>query len=619
MTSLRTPDPILRPRHALGSALLLALLTLAGCSSLQGGDTRQSQVPAAARTAAASEPGKASDEAEEVPAAPQPYRPANLPQMALTPPIIYEVLAAEVALQRNQPQLAYHTYYTLAVQIRDARLARRATEIALHTGAYRDALPSAQLWRELDPASEEARQSVDTLLLATGRIDEAEPSLRQRLAEARQKGTLSQTYLQLQRQMLNSSNSEQGWRTLQRLSEPDLNNAAARLARAHLAAAAGYYPEAADEALAAHKLSPDDPETVLAAAQHLQPLPEGPAKAIRLLQDFLDAHPDNAPVRLALGRLQIAAGQRDAAIDTLKRLPESEQNNPLALYTLAQLHFQKQEPEQADRYLRRYVELPPEVPRDNGPAYLFLAEIAEQRHDTPAAIEWLSRLHSEQNPLYYEALSRRAVLVARQNRPETGLALLATAKPEGTKEKQLLLATRAQILREAERYAEAFKVLDDALKAPTDTTDLLYDHALAAEKIGRLDILEKSLRTLIERRPDSGHAYNALGYTLADHNQRLPEALKLIQQADRLMPNNAHVLDSLGWVHYRMGQLPEALDALKKAYALSPDAEIAAHYGEVLWVSKQPEAARQVWRDGQRRSPDNTLLRDTLKRLGVSL
>ncbi|MDO4905785.1 MAG: tetratricopeptide repeat protein [Lautropia sp.] len=628
MTFLRTFDSSLRPRLTLGGALLLGLLTLAGCSSLAGGNAPQAHSSDAGQTAsadgpsaqAAPPPGNGTDvPVEEVPTTPPPYRPANLPQMALTPPIIYEVLAAEVALQRSQPQLAYRTYHTLALQIRDARLARRATEIALLTGAFRDALPSAKLWQELDPDSSEARQTIDTLLLATGRIQDVEPGLRQRLAEARKNGTLSLAYTQLQRQLLNANDHEQGWRAIQRLSEPDLDNAAARLARAHLAAAAGYYQVAADEAQAAHRLSPDDPEAALATAQHLQPVPDGNAQAISVLQNFLHRHPDDSAVRLALGRLQIADGQRDAAISTLHQLPEPDRNTPLALYTLAQLYFQKQDYDQAEAYLERYVGLPAEVSRDNGPAYMFLAEISEQRNDIPKAIDWLSRIHGDQSPLYFEALSRRAILSARQSRPETGLALLDTIQPRNAKEKQLIITTHAQILREAERHQEAFKLLDDALKGPDDTTDLLYDHALTAEKIGRLDLLEKSLRTLIEHRPDSGHAYNALGYTLADHNVRLPEALGLIQQADKLLPNNAHVLDSLGWVHFRMGQLPKALEILKRAYDLQPDAEIAAHYGEVLWAADRHEAAREVWRDGLKRAPDNTLLRDTLKRLDVSL
>ncbi|MDO5102755.1 MAG: tetratricopeptide repeat protein [Lautropia sp.] len=627
MSSSRPPHSC-HPSHlAARSLITLGLLALAGCASLGGSSsasdaqTRADQPHPSAQTAPMQgNPDGTSPEAQtEETASRAPYRPENLPLIALTPPLVYEILAAEVALQRQQPQLAYSTYHTLAMQTHDARLARRATEIALHANALNEALPTARLWHKLDPKLPEAQQTLDTLLVATGHLEEAEPALAKRLAAARENRTLPLTYQQLQRQLLSAPKPEQGWRVIQRLSEPDLQITEARLTRAQLAAAAGHRQTALDEAEAARALSPDDQDVVLTTAQLLQTMPDGPKRAIELLQQHLKRHPAHTPVRIALGRLLIANEQRDEAIQTLEQLPPAEQNSPLALYTLAQLHYQKQALDQASHYLERYVKLPDSIPRDNGPAYLFLAEIAEQRPDMPAAIEWLAQIQSDQSPLYLEAISRRAILTARQNKVEAGLALLGTVHTKNAKEAQMLLATRAQILREAHQYQEAFKLLDRAVKGPEDATDLLYDHALAAEKIKRLDILEKSLRTLIKRRPDNAHAYNALGYTLADHDIRLPEALKLIQKANELMPNNAHVLDSLGWVYFRMGKQAEALSTLKKAHDLQPDVEIAVHYGEVLWSDGQKDTARDIWRAARKRSPDNELLQQTLKRLKVSL
>lgn len=627
MNASRPTHPLRHPRLAARSLLALSLLAFAGCASLGGAAPSDAEAHAgkppqsSAQTGATnSHPDTLSPEAQAEEAATRaPYRPDNLPLIALTPPLVYEILAAEVALQRQQPQLAYNTYHTLAMQTHDARLARRATEIALHANALNEALPTARLWQKLDPKLPEAQQTLDTLLVATGHIEEAEPALAKRLAAARESKTLPFTYQQLQRQLLNTPRPEQGWRVIQRLSEPDLQITAARLARAQLSAAAGHRQTALDEAQAARALSPDDQDVVLTTAQLLQTMPDGPQQAITLLQQHLQQHPKHTPVRIALARMLIANEQRDEAIQTLEQLPPAEQDSPLALYTLAQLHYQKQSLDQASHYLTRYVGLPHTIPRDNGPAYLFLAEIAEQRPDIPAAIHWLAQIQSDQSPLYLEALARRAILSARQNKPETGLALLGTVHVKNPKEAQLLLVTRAQILREAHQYQEAFKLLDRAVKGPEDATDLLYDHALAAEKIKRLDILEKSLRTLIKRRPDNAHAYNALGYTLADNKTRLPEALKLIQKANELMPNNAHVLDSLGWAYFRLGKQAEALATLKKAHDLQPDVEIAAHYGEVLWSQGQKDAARQIWRAAQKRAPDNELLQQTLKRLKVSL
>lgn len=629
MTALRIPAPSARPRVLAGLvALLLGGLALTGCASTPGASrladgtatpagstpTQRAEAPeGTARNAddASTRTGKVNEEDANAP-----YQPANLPRLALTPPILYELLLAEVALQRQQPGAAYANYQALATQTGDARLARRATEIALVASAFADALDSARLWHKLDPASPDAQQTLDTLLLANNRIAEVEPSLSRQLAQARQRGELAAAYPRLQRQLLGLHNHQEGWAAIQRLSAPDLNVVAARLARAHLAAAAGQRQAAADEALAAHQLAPEDSEALLASAQFLQPLPGGPQRAQRMLQAHLEKRPDDTAALKALGLLHIASNQTDAAITTLDKVLRLEPQTSAVLYTMAQLHHKKQHYEQATDYLKRYLALPESVPRDNAPAYLFLAEIAEQRSTPAEAIQWLEQI-PPQSPFQIESLARRAVLTARQSRPEAGLALLNSAQPRNARDRQLLLVTRAQILREAGRYRQAFDVLDQAVRSSQDNTDLLYDHAIAAEKINRLDILEKSLRTLIRRQPDSGHAYNALGYTFADHNIRLPEALELIQKANRLMPDNAHVLDSLGWVLYRLGRIPEALEQLRKAYALQPDAEVAAHYGEVLWTSGQQEQARALWQKALEQTPDNTLLRDTLKRLGV--
>lgn len=605
------------------------MLAITGCTSTFGSARNTTPAPQAAQTddstidthtrlATRKRSPAADDPSAGIDTTPAPYQPRNVPNISLTPPILHELLVAELAMQREQPGMAWSNYHELATQTGDARLARRATELALMASNFRDALDSARLWQQLDPQAPEASQALDTLLLANGRIQEAEPGLTRRLAQARADKTLPVAYQQIQRMLLNASNHREAWVSIQRLSEPDQNVPAARLARARLAAAAGERQAAADEALAAHRLDASDAETVLIAAQLLQPLEGGPQRATRLLDDYLDRHPDDVRVRMALGGQQLISRQEDAAIATLRRIPDNDQQTPAAYYTLAQIYFQKKDLDKASDYLKRYVALPSHIPRDNGPAYLFLAEIAEARNTPAEAIDWLESIPA-QSPFRLESVARRAVLEARTDRPEAGLALLATLKPQTPREEQLVLVTRAQILRDAHRHQEAFDTLDRAVKNTPDNTDLLYDHAIAAEKIKRLDVLEKSLRTLIERRPDNAHAYNALGYTFADHNIRLPEALKLIEQANRLMPNNAHVLDSLGWVYYRMGRLPEALDALRQAFELQPDAEVAVHYGEVLWMTGRKDEARRMWRHARDTSPDTSLLKDTLKRLGAGL
>lgn len=175
------------------------------------------------------------------------------------------------------------------------------------------------------------------------------------------------------------------------------------------------------------------------------------------------------------------------------------------------------------------------------------------------------------------------------------------------------------MLREARRYVEAFDVIDQALRDTPDSTELLYDHAMAAERIDRLDVLEKSLRRLIELRPDSAHAYNALGYTFADRKLRLDEAQSLIEKALQISPDDPHIVDSLGWVLYRRGKIDEALVQLRRAWSLRPDAEIGVHLGEVLWTAGSTDEARKIWRETRALEPDNEALRRTLAKFDVTL
>jgi Flp pilus assembly protein TadD len=175
------------------------------------------------------------------------------------------------------------------------------------------------------------------------------------------------------------------------------------------------------------------------------------------------------------------------------------------------------------------------------------------------------------------------------------------------------------VLREVKHWREAFDVLGKASERFPDDTDLMYEQAMMAEKIDRLDELERLLRRVIELKPDNAHAHNALGYSLADRSQRLPEARVLIQRALELSPGDPFITDSLGWVEFRLGNAEEALRLLRRAYAARPDPEIGAHLGEVLWALDQREEARRIWLEAKGRDATNDVLRETLARLRVEL
>ena len=547
-----------------------------------------------------------------------PYRPATLPHLSLTPPMLYELLAAEIAVQRQQLQSAYNSFASLAAQTRDARLARRATEVALGGRAFEQALTSSRLWAELDPASDEPKQAVEALLLATNRLAEVEPLLAQRLGAAREKQQVDAYYGHLQRTLTRIEDRKGAWALLQRVSRDDLGLLSARRTRAVMAEVAGDRDAAIEETRAALRLAPEDAGTAIQLARLLQSQPDkGPAQAAKLLEDFVRSHPDEPTARLALARVYLAERQTRPARATLDAALKRQPDDPPTLFLAAQAAYQAKDLGAARQLLDRFTGLPDTVERDNAPAWLFLGQIAEDERKPAEAIGHLRRIDSGE--LYLPALNRRALLMARSGDSDGAMKLLDSTDPRTAQERQGLVSARASILRESLRYQEAFDLLDKALADNPDSPELLYDQAMAAEKIGRLDALEKSLRHLMTLQPDNAHAFNALGYTLADRNLRLDEARQLIEKALALSPDDPQIIDSLGWVHFRLGNTQEALKHLRRAYELLPDVEVAAHLGEVLWQSGAQDEALKVWREASGRDASNEVLRGTLARLNISL
>jgi len=216
---------------------------------------------------------------------------------------------------------------------------------------------------------------------------------------------------------------------------------------------------------------------------------------------------------------------------------------------------------------------------------------------------------------YVQAQIRYAQVLARQGKLDDARAHLQQAAAKSSPQRIQLVLAEAQLLRDANQPKAAFDLVGQALDRVPNNPDLLYDYAMLAEKIERVDVLESSLRKLIEIRPEHAHAYNALGYSLADRNQRLPEARELIEKALKLAPDDSFIIDSMGWVLYRQGKLKDSLGYLRRAYAGRPDPEIAAHLGEVLWALGERSEAERVWGDAARDSPDNETLANTIKRL----
>src|SRR5216684_3205174 len=338
----------------------------------------------------------------------------------------------------------------------------------------------------------------------------------------------------------------------------------------------------------------------------------------------------------ALAGLLVAAGRYDEALPSLKKLLAGSANDPGSGFTqltrtLANAQDKKAALKLVQALAADYPKLAEahfalaraavnagderlalEEARKDG-VRLYLGQVAEERKNLPEALRWYGEVSGGEQ--YVQAQIRYAQVLARQGKLDEARARLQQAAAKDSQQRVQLVLAEAQLLRDANQPKAAFDLVGQALDRVPNNPELLYDYAMLAEKIERVDILEASLRKLIEIRPEHAHAYNALGYSLAERNQRLPEARELIEKALQLAPDDSFIVDSMGWVLYRMGNLKDSLGYLRRAYAGRPDAEIAAHLGEVLWALGERTEAERVWGEATRETPDNETLVNTIKRL----
>jgi len=543
----------------------------------------------------------------QAPAAPPAPVPAKaedrLPKQELTGQILYQFLLAEIAAQRGQFALSAGAYLDLAMSTRDPRIVRRAAEVAFHARQYDSALEAARLWLSLEPESQQARQMLSTLLLASGRIEELAGSLARDLAaEAPRVGD---ALIRMVRAFARYPDKLAVQRLFEQLTQPYPDLAEAHLVLAQAAVGVGDADRARSEINRALELRP---AWELAALFKAELLPKGAAQ-LDFLKTWLAANPDGLDVRLGYARGLVSEKRYEDARVEFRRLLSASPDNPDMLYAVGILSLQVNDATEAEQHLKRFVEI---GRGDMDPARFYLGQMADQAGRPEEAVRWYDQVAAGEHAM--PAKVRAAQVLLRQNKLDEARERLAAARASGTPGDSRLVVAEAQLLRDAGRHADAFAFLAKMLEVQPDQPDLLYETALTAEKLGYVEVMERHLRRLIAIKPDSAQAYNALGYSLADRNLRLDEAGQLIDKALSLTPDDPFILDSKGWVLFRQGKPAAALEALQKAYAQKPDAEIAAHIGEVLWALGRSGEALAVWREATKAHPTNEVLAATIKR-----
>jgi Flp pilus assembly protein TadD len=519
--------------------------------------------------------------------------------------VIYQVLLAEFALQRGDANLASQAYADLALRTRDPQVLERTVEVAGYARRFDLALEAARLWIDVEPTSKRAQQMMVSVMILSNQLDDLAPGLI-RMLEV-DKESLADNLLGLNRMFARNPDRQAVFSLIDKVARPFFAVAEAHYAVALAAASAGAYERALAEVRRALELRADWEMAALLQAQLLSR--ESPAEALSFMEGFVERNPKALDIRLFLARALIGEKRYDEARTHFDHLLAAYPERAEVLYPAAILALQQDDKILAEARLKHLVTL--DIP-DKSLAYYYLGQIAEEDKRSAEALDHYALVGAGEH--YLPAQLRSAHLLADQGQLEAARKQLSNAKPGTPEERVQLLIAEATLLRESRQTQAAFDLLEQALAAQPEQPELLYETALLAEKLGRMDLLEDRLRKLIELRPESAQAYNALGFSYAERNLRLPEARELIEKALKLAPEDSFILDSLGWVLYRQGDLPGALTILERAYAKRSDPEIAAHLGEVLWLLGRKEEARRVLREAQQKFPTNEALADALKK-----
>ncbi|BEV08788.1 tetratricopeptide repeat protein [Methylophilus sp. DW102] len=526
-----------------------------------------------------------------------------------TAEFVYKYLLGEVAAQRGEFVLAGQLFLDLAKQTRDPLLAERATQAATIARTPQLALPSAELWSELAPDSIPAAQTASQLLIANGNLEKAIPQIQKVLAN---ENIRANAFMELNSLMVRITDKTSVLKTIQQLAKPY-----PKLAEAHFAISqAAYF--AHDESLMKAELK---------QASKLRPGWEPPAqiygqmlmekdvqKGLAFYRDFLKTYPESDQIRLSLARALLLQKNTTEAKVEFSKLLERHQNNPDMNVIVGLLALDAKEYTFADRYLEHALEVGFKEPNK---VYFNLGRSAIEQKDDARALQWFDKITDGEQ--YLAARMAAAGIIARRDGVDAAITMLDNVDGLTPEQQALVIQNQALMLSQAKRGDEAYTLLEKAAKTFPESPELQYDYALSAERKGKYDIMEDTLTRVIKMKPDFAAAYNALGYSYADRNIKLIEAKSLIETATKLSPEDHYIMDSLGWVYFRLGDLSRATEELRRAYAIQQDPEIAAHLAEVLWKQGQRDEAQRILDQALSANPGNEILVAVAQKLKSAL
>ncbi len=532
------------------------------------------------------------------------FDPANITPLSARSDLVskdaYHLLIAELAITRGQTDLAVEHYLALAKSQELPAIAERAVRIAVYGENLPAAIEAAKRWVELDPDRIEARQVIAAIYIRQNRVEDAFIYLDDIIQKSKLKD--KKLFMSLLGVLAREKNSAAAIAVTRKIAERYPSRAYALYLHGMLSAQGGKPEEALayiDQALNYEEIE----GAHNARAKILLKLGRRD-EAVVSLERAVNRLPDDKKLRLTYARLLVEVKQYEKARVEFERLHRDSPNDDELLYTLGLLSLESQRLDDAEKYLIKLIKMG----KREGEAQYYLGRIHEGRKQYDDAIDWYKQVHDGQ--YQFDARLRIADMLGKADRFEEAhdyLKSMLKGSQSNTALVRIYLA-EGELLRSVEHFQEAMDVYNTALAIVPGNIDLLYARALTAESVDRIDILEADLKVILKTQPDNAHALNALGFTLADQTNRYQEAYQLIKRAVEIMPEDPAIIDSYGWVNYRLGNYELAIRLLRRALSRYEDSEIAAHLGEVLWVSGKRSEARAVWQKALKKSPGDPII-----------
>ena len=522
-----------------------------------------------------------------------------------TPEFVYKFLLAEIAAQRGDLNSAGHIYLDLAKLTKDLTIARRATDIAGFARNGRLAMDSAQVWSELDQNSIEAKQILAELLIASGNLVKAKPLIEELLQKEQ---TRADGFLYLNGLLAKVENKKNALRFIINIAKPYPKLAEAHFSIAHVAFFAGDKKLAQKELNIVNSLKPDWQTAALFQGFILSQ--EWPEKAVEFYRNYLEKYPDANEVRLEYAKVLTSLKKFALAKQEFLKLVNGSLASPEISLTVALLAVELEDSKLAEEYLNQSLERGYNQPDR---IYLYLARIHDERGEAKKALSYLDKVASGE--FFMDAKLYAAEIISKSQSVDDAINSLDQYKNLNGQEKLKFLQAKTALYFNNNRAQDAWTLMAKEEENFKNVPEFKFDYALLAEKMGNTLLMEQLLKEAIKLKPDYALAYNALGYSYADRNIKLQEAKKYIEIALSIQPNNHYILDSMGWVYFRLGDLDIAYQFVKKAYDIKADPEIAAHLGEILWKQGKQIEAKRIWNESLTINPSNTVLVETSQRL----